>query len=398
MKNRVIYGGLLIGALYLCYQYQNPVTSMFAYTLLILPAIALLHLLVIYKSFTYTQEIDKKFITKGESIHFTCTVSNESKFFYPDLEINFYGHDSIFNAYFKRKKVSVPPCCKKDYPFPLVCPYRGYYAVGIKKVYITDFLGLVRVPYNVFNPLYITVYPRIIPLKHFHIERNVMEKSEQMLSKQIGESAIMSDIRQYAYGDSMRKIHWKLTAKRQELMVKNYDAMSSTGNVILLDLNKGIYDIMTNTIIEDKAIECTVAILYYCLQQEFATQLSYYNQSFIQHSAENMRDFEGLYQILFKIKFDATISIDQVFHLRQIQLAQSGNVILVTALLTYALYEEVYRLILENHTVSIIYISPSELIEKEDKAIPIIIEAFSQLAVNFYKIEISDDIKMVLEA
>ena len=46
--------------------------------------------------------------------------------------------------------------------FELQCNYRGNYEIGVNSIDIEDFFGLVRLRYNVGEPKYVTVYPKII--------------------------------------------------------------------------------------------------------------------------------------------------------------------------------------------------------------------------------------------
>jgi len=63
----------------------------------------------------------------------------------------------------------------------------------------------------------------------------------------------------------MKKIHWKLSSKMNELLVKNFEGSSHASSAILLDLKKSNRSFEENSIIEDMLIEASIAVIYYCL-------------------------------------------------------------------------------------------------------------------------------------
>src|SRR5690606_38961497 len=136
------------------------------------------------------------------------------------------------------KSFSVMPFSSKTYTFEVECKYRGYYSIGVERVEITDLLGLINIKYTVREPIYITVYPKIVELERFHIKTNYISESHALLDTKFEDMATISNIRKYAYGDRIKKIHWKLTAKKNELMVKEFQNTTETSLMIVLDLSR----------------------------------------------------------------------------------------------------------------------------------------------------------------
>ena len=75
--------------------------------------------------------------------------------------------------------------------------------------------------YTLDQPKYITVYPKIIYLEKFRLKTDFMSEAQAMLNTRDEDMTTISDVRKYQYGDSLRRIHWKLTARTQELMVRS---------------------------------------------------------------------------------------------------------------------------------------------------------------------------------
>ena len=396
VKNRIFYSILLVSIMTLCYHYQNTAISMFGYMLLFLPIGSFLYILFIYSKLTYTQTVDKKFITKGDSVKFLFSVHNESRWFYPDVELLFYGTDSILTQYVEGKRMSVNAHDKKVYTYEIDCKYRGYYQIGVSQIIIRDFLGLFRFIYKVGGPETLTVYPRIIVLKELPLIEYQGEGADRERERAISEESLFSNIRQYSYGDSMRQIHWKLTAKKQELMVKESQSFSSSITYIFLDLSLNKYPVQTNAVIEDKLIECAIAVLYYCLQNSLSTQFIYHNEERIRHSAKDSTAFDPIYKEMSQIRFEGTVSLDQVLAFSVIKQQEESNYILLTSKLTYELHHQIERMVQEGRRVILIYTSPVRNYEPEDEASTIILKRLEQLQVRSIVIPFEDDLEKTL--
>lgn len=396
LKNRILYGIIVIIGMSFCYIYQSTTVSLFGYVLLLLPIFSLLYTLWAYARLTYTQDVDKAFITKGETIQFRFSIHNESRWVYPDIEVIFYGVDSILTHYFESKRISVDGRDKKSYNYEIECKYRGCYEVGIRQIYMTDFLGLFRIPCKVLNPTCVTVYPRIIPLVDFPLRDEDGASAELEREKSIGSGNLFSNIRSYVYGDSIKQVHWKISAKKQEWMIKERQSVSTSWTYIFLDLSKHTYDIETNTIIEDKLIECAVAIIYYCLRHNRPIQFIYHTHQLMRHSGTEEGAFCDIYKELFKLKFEAAVSLEQVLALNLVEQRGMSNQVLITSHLTYELYEQVEALMKEGCHVIVIYISPYKEGHEEDETSQVVLKALYKHSVICIYSAFEDDLEKVL--
>ncbi|WP_069999668.1 DUF58 domain-containing protein [Cellulosilyticum sp. I15G10I2] len=402
LRNRVAYGLFLGAAIVFVYFYPGLFSSMFFYTLLLIPISSLVYTLYVYYKFSYIQSVDKKFVTKGEVVTFNVKIVNETKMIYPYIEIQFYGGNTVFTQHFKTKKMAVLPNDSSTYPFILECQYRGYYEVGLKEIKIKDFLGFFSFRYKVFEPKYITVYPRIISLERFPVSSNKLSDLEGMLSGRGQEQGVLSDVRKYSYGDGLKKVHWKLSARKNEIMVKNYESTDTMQAIVLLDLTENAYGILENTILEDKIVEVSVAVLNYCLLRQIETHFIYHNGSdMIRESAKEYSHFETVYNTLFKIQFESKTPFDEMLQLALREEHVKNNIILITSRLDEKLYRQmgIWREL--SHEVILIYISTSELmhLEEEQKVkTDEIFQPLQEIGIKTYEVHMQDDIKTILES
>jgi hypothetical protein len=396
-QSRILYLCLFFAALIFIYFYGGKVPYMFFYTIVLLPLVSLFYTTLIYFRFKYGQDTDKKFVTKGDKVNFIFSINNEDFFLYPYIRVTFYGSKTIFANQFQVKNFSLFPFRGKSFGLELQCNYRGNYEIGINSVEIEDFLGLFKFKYNVFEPKYVTVYPRIVSLDRFFLKTDFMSESHSVLNSKNEDMSTIEDIRKYAYGDSLKRIHWKLTARSRNLMVKKFQSTSETSALMILDLHKNSYNNGENIIIEDKVIESIVSVLHYCLYNWIPVNLIYYSGRVINVHAKNHLMFNEIYEMLAKIKFNVDIPVKDLIEVYVNSTISKTNILIFTSNLDYELYNQIYKTSTSGYDVSLIYTSPENLTGVMNQDVDNILSSLPEIGVNTYKLDINDDIKCILE-
>ncbi len=396
-QNRILYFCLFFLALIFIYFYGGRIPYTFFYVIVLLPVISLLYTFLVYLRFKYGQDTDRKFVTKGDKVNFIFSIHNEDFFFYPYVKVTFYGAETVFAKQFQIKNFSLAPFHGKTFSFELQCNYRGNYEIGINSVEIEDFLGLFTFRYNVFEPKYVTVYPCIVYLDRFFLKTDFQSESHSILNSRNEDMATISDIRNYAFGDSLKRIHWKLTAKSGDLMVKKFQSTSETSVVMILDLKKNPYTSGINVAVEDKVIESIVSVLHYCLYNWIPVTLIYYSGRLVTVQARNHLMFNEIYEILARVKFNESIPVKDLIEVYTNDTIAKTNLLLFTSNLDYELYDRIYKTTVSGFDVSLLYTSPESLTGSATGDVDNILASLPEIGVNAYKIGVNDDTKLVLE-
>jgi uncharacterized protein (DUF58 family) len=116
----------------------------------------------------------------------------------------------------------------------LCCHKRGYYQLGPITVTSGDIFGFY--PRSITQPLidHVIVYPKIFPITHLGIP-SLYPIGETTAERRIFEDPIrVIGVRDYNPRDSRRHIHWKATARRQELQVKVFEPTTTLKVAIFL--------------------------------------------------------------------------------------------------------------------------------------------------------------------
>ncbi len=126
---------------------------------------------------------------------------------------------------------------------PLVVHYRvrgvrrGIWPLGPLHVHTRDPFGLVQRRQRVGTSRMITVIPALATLEALGTLPGAAGGTAQTVSQRIGPGVDNLAPRRYFSGDSTRRIHWRATAHRGELMVRQEDEETSPDALIVLDLS-----------------------------------------------------------------------------------------------------------------------------------------------------------------
>lgn len=128
---------------------------------------------------------------------------------------------------------------------------RGHFTLD--SIFLTggDPCGLFRKTRRFSIPAHVTVTPKIQPLENLHL-RNDHRSGNDQEGRPLGHAGSGMDffgVRPYHPGDEMRAIHWKSSASKGCIMVKEFEATTVDRIMLLLDSdgkNVGYDDIESN--------------------------------------------------------------------------------------------------------------------------------------------------------
>jgi uncharacterized protein (DUF58 family) len=133
--------------------------------------------------------------------------------------------------------IRVPPSDQQRGHYQLVLAQRGRYEFGPVFIDTRFPLGLVERGLNLSVTARLRVYPRLGRLQP-DWKRKLQNATEQT-SSQVAQGGIFADefhrLREYRPGDDIRSIHWRTTARRNELMVREHRDSRDRSLLILVD-------------------------------------------------------------------------------------------------------------------------------------------------------------------
>ena len=122
----------------------------------------------------------------------------------------------------------------QSFRLPIHAAHVGVFAVGLRACTVEDLLGLVRKRI----PLKQTDFELLVLPRTFELEPLTLapgDPGSELMARATEDLSAPSDIRSYQQGDAMKKIHWKLSMRKGELMVRKFDEPILQDVLILMD-------------------------------------------------------------------------------------------------------------------------------------------------------------------
>jgi uncharacterized protein (DUF58 family) len=112
---------------------------------------------------------------------------------------------------------------------------RGRYAFEDVRVEIADPFGLESVSVPLPAPGALLVYPRLVRLERLFSESGAHAHDGRRLLLRRHSGFELHGVREYEQGESLRRVHWRSTARRGQLMVKELEDAPRDEIAVLLD-------------------------------------------------------------------------------------------------------------------------------------------------------------------
>jgi len=260
----------------------------------------------------------------------------------------------------ENQTVPIFPFGKQELEIPFQIEFRGHYRFGLAAVQVTDITGLFRLSRSFDATKQITALPQIADLSNFPLTMNLMTQASSRHDIRDEDYTTISDIRQYLPTDSIKRVHWKLTAKRNEWLVKNFQSNALNQVSLILDTQRISLPPRDTYELEDRMVEYTLGVAKFCLNKgmpiDFRTTQG--NKS----NARNAAEFAIIYHAAGGLKFESETALDTPSIISQELNDATGyvNAVIITANLTPELYERILHGTSNGHYIAILYFAPPE--------------------------------------
>lgn len=151
-----------------------------------------------------------------------------------------YADASNLPGYDPSRVVAVSSLGRYSWRASVQCQRRGVYRLGPGRIISDDPFGLFRLRLDVPQTQRVLIYPRVLQLPDIALPRGQMSGDERR-RRPLGDVAPAASVREYRPGDARRDIHWRITAHRNQLMVRMRELEPSGDVWIALDLNRAVH-------------------------------------------------------------------------------------------------------------------------------------------------------------
>ena len=262
----------------------------FLYLATLLYLIPLVWLLYSMKQLSGSIDVSAKRAEVGSSLLVKYTIRNSASGRFPYIELtNVVG--SSFQEASSEKIVNLDANDSAAFEKEVTCTRRGKYSLQEFLVKSGDPFGLYKLSKALAAGEDIIVYPKIIfpagvyPSARQHFgDLVVREKYFENIS-------LLSDLRKWVPGDSLKKVHWKQSARQDKIIIKNYEKKGDALPKIFIDMSRKSYLDDKEHCLEDQAVSIAASLIYFFLSNRVAVEVisEYFREGSIK--GRNQGDF-----------------------------------------------------------------------------------------------------------
>ena len=225
------------------------------------------------------------------------------------------------------------PCVTHTYELALTAPHRGVYSVGISGVSATDVFGLFTLSRRAARSSFtVEVLPHTRRLPPMTL--NAGDSAESRLARMTEDNASPADVRAWVQGDALKKVHWKLSMRKRELMVRTYEESTRPDTLLLLDLYP-LNALKSHALtIEDAVCETAASLALAQLKEGYPVRMPLNSAHPTEVAGEGAAAGGSFLTALGRVSFDSPYPFEQVLALEMRRMQRTGGAVLITPRLT----------------------------------------------------------------
>lgn len=351
-RNRVLYIVAVLCCLAFSMLYKENTSALLLVAVLLYPllafGVAFLSLIFIKSDFAEHNILNEK------GTRFEISIDVKNGFILPcvPLELLCDLPDEDTGLVIEKKIfVTLSPFGKATLSMNCMNRYRGKYRFRIKRISLFDPLRIIRAGKKCSSSLDAVFVPRRLNLPDIFSVLGSESASAKKKSANDNKEDF-SHVRDYIPGENVQLVHWKLTAKQDDLMIKQFDSINDRKALIFCDFGSASeeHDVL---LCVDTIIETAAAFAKTLLDEKINTFVELSENDFEALKISNSTEFETFFDIMSVISPKTNVAT-------ALPLDKSAGEETVLVIITAALTEEIILLanqLASEETVFVAYIN-----------------------------------------
>ena len=230
-------------------------------------------------------------------------------------------------------RVDVPPFVRRNFRNVIRCPHRGSYEVGVTRLTACDLFGLFEFSRKVEKKLLrVEVSPR--PIKTLPMHLKPADVGPEFRSRATEDAASPSDVRSWRDGDELKKVHWKLSLRKREIMVRTFEESARPDTLVIPDLSEVTALKDQKLTLEDAICEAALGAAQAQLEAGFPVRMPLQSRRPQEIAGRSTADLPGFADAWMRAQFDCPHPYEQVLMLVFQRMQRTGGAVLATSRLT----------------------------------------------------------------
>ena len=296
-------------------------------------------------------------VSRGERMMTVFTVRHASLLPVSSIRV----HLNVPSAYAPTQEVNVscPPFSERTFRQVIQCPHRGVYEAGVTRISVEDVFGLVRLSRNPGVRLVrLEVLPKAREVQPLRLSS--IDQGPEFRSRAAEDNASPSDVRAWQEGDELKKVHWKLSLRKRELMVRTYEESARPDTLVIPDLAEITALRDQQLTLEDCVCEASLSAAQAQLRAGYPVRMPLVGAKPREIAGQFPADVPAFSEALLRVKFDSPYGYEQVLMLMLARFQRTGGAVLVTARLTTRIADMALRMQRSGVATKLVWVSDDD--------------------------------------
>ncbi len=323
------------------------------FALLLVFAFSLVSILALKATLRLETVLKEKQVKRGSRIHAAVSVTQRSPFPTGSCTLTILKGRETEETPFRIRlfRDDMMDCT-------LSADHVGQFSYGALLLTVTDFFSLFRISVRPAEVPQALVLPN-----PFEIEKPrfvVSDEGKNALSRAQEDTSSPEDVRGYAAGDPMKRIHWKLSARKRELLVRRYETPEPPDTLILMDCQipvSAAADPAGRDTLRDLMCETCCAVASQQLKDHSPVRVPFYGKRPGEFTADDPARLLHLEQMLAMQPFEEHDAFEKILRMELRRMRRTGAVIILTTRLTPSAVEEMIGLKKMGPSMRVYYVS-----------------------------------------
>lgn len=180
--------------------------------------------------------LDRLHAHVGEQLRATYTLRNVGR--WPKLWLEIHN-PSTLPVPLPGRALSLGPREERSWMATVPLVRRGHFRIDALGIRTGDPFGFFEAAASVGRGASIVVYPRIEALTGWRLPTATLEGTRGNRERTQQTTPLVTSVRPYLPGDGYNRIHWKSSARHQELQVKEFEVEQAADAWLFVDLEAG---------------------------------------------------------------------------------------------------------------------------------------------------------------
>ncbi|MBR2571692.1 MAG: DUF58 domain-containing protein [Clostridia bacterium] len=260
---------------------------------------------------------------------------------------------------------NAPAFAPRKRGFTVDCPHRGVYEIGVRAYQVEDIFSLFSFRRTLKAGRFtVEVRPRTADMESLPPANS--DESLARYTRMTEDLSSPAGVRGWVSGDALKKVHWKLSVRKRELLVRTYEESLRPDTLVLPDLTP-LNALKSHMLtIEDAVCEAAAGAANAHLKEGWPVRMPLLCAHPMEISGTSAGDLPRFLKALAQVRFDSPVPYEQTILSASARLQRTGGMVLITPRISARIADTAIRFSQMGLQTTFLWISDSRRNEAMD--------------------------------